>query len=152
MKGNLFKSVFLLLLICISLFLLSYIVSAHSGDTDANGGHYNYSTNEYHYHHGHPAHQHNNGNCPYEIEDTDFSEILSKIFIFIVGALAIPFFSIFIFGMIGMAFDEIISKFKKKDTDNNQESDEKSDKLYAPVVKILVIVELAIWLIIVINM
>lgn len=41
-------------------------VSAHSGGTDANGGHYNRSTGEYHYHHGYPAHQHVDGVCPYD--------------------------------------------------------------------------------------
>lgn len=38
---------------------------AHSGRTDASGGHYNRSTGEYHYHHGYSAHQHPNGVCPY---------------------------------------------------------------------------------------
>lgn len=56
-------SVFLILL----LFTIS--VSAHSGGTDANGGHYNRSTGEYHYHHGYPAHQHVNGVCPYDNDD-----------------------------------------------------------------------------------
>lgn len=39
---------------------------AHSGRTDADGGHYNTSTGEYHFHHGYPAHQHPDGICPYE--------------------------------------------------------------------------------------
>lgn len=47
-------------------FLPSY---AHSGGTDADGGHYNHSTGEYHYHHGYPAHQHTNGVCPYDFDD-----------------------------------------------------------------------------------
>lgn len=42
------------------------MVDAHSGRTDAQGGHYDRSTGEYHYHHGYPAHQHPNGVCPYE--------------------------------------------------------------------------------------
>jgi hypothetical protein len=55
----------------ISIILLSNIctitVSAHSGRTDSNGGHYNNSTGEYHYHcGGNPAHQHYGGSCPYE--------------------------------------------------------------------------------------
>ena len=54
--------VFLLLLI-----LFCVPVAAHSGGTDANGGHYDRSTGEYHYHHGYPAHQHTNGVCPYEL-------------------------------------------------------------------------------------
>ena len=44
-------------------------VSAHSGNTDSNGGHYASSTGQYHYHHGYPAHQHKNGECPYDFDD-----------------------------------------------------------------------------------
>ncbi|MGI5897092.1 MAG: YHYH domain-containing protein [Oscillospiraceae bacterium] len=49
--------------------LLSPYTFAHSGRTDANGGHYDSSTGEYHYHHGYPAHQHENGQCPYNFDD-----------------------------------------------------------------------------------
>lgn len=42
---------------------------AHSGRTDANGGHRVSSTGEYHYHHGYPAHQHTGGSCPYDFDD-----------------------------------------------------------------------------------
>ena len=62
------------------LLLLSPTVLAHSGKTDANGGHYDRSTGEYHYHHGYPAHQHydmgGDGvvDCPYDFDDkTDHS-------------------------------------------------------------------------------
>lgn len=48
---------------------LSAPAYAHSGKTDANGGHYDHSTGEYHYHHGYPAHQHTNGICPYDFDD-----------------------------------------------------------------------------------
>lgn len=57
------------------LLLLSPTVLAHSGGTDANGGHYDRSTGEYHYHHGYPAHQHYDMNgdgvvdCPYNFDD-----------------------------------------------------------------------------------
>ena len=57
------------------LLLLSPAVLAHSGGTDANGGHYDRSTGEYHYHHGYPAHQHYDMNgdgvvdCPYNFDD-----------------------------------------------------------------------------------
>jgi hypothetical protein len=50
-------------------------VSAHSGGTDASGGHWNRSTGEYHYHHGYPAHDHydldgdGDMDCPYDFED-----------------------------------------------------------------------------------
>lgn len=62
------------------LLLLSPAVLAHSGKTDANGGHYDRSTGEYHYHHGYPAHQHYDmdgdgvADCPYDFDDkTDHS-------------------------------------------------------------------------------
>lgn len=62
------------------LLLLSPTVLAHSGKTDANGGHYDRSTGEYHYHHGYPAHQHYDmdgdgvTDCPYDFDDkTDHS-------------------------------------------------------------------------------
>ena len=52
-------------LLCAVLSVLFMIPSsAHSGGTDANGGHY--KNGEYHYHHGYPAHQHVDGECPYD--------------------------------------------------------------------------------------
>lgn len=61
-------------LICIFLILLLTTCSilpvfAHSGRTDANGGHYDEEAEEYHYHHGYPAHYHTNGKCPYDYDD-----------------------------------------------------------------------------------
>lgn len=53
--------------LCLSLLLIP-AAGAHSGKTDANGGHWDNSTGEYHYHHGYPAHQHTNGICPYDPE------------------------------------------------------------------------------------
>ena len=68
------KRLLLLSLTLIVLCLSCIQVSAHSGKTDANGGHYDSSTGEYHYHHGYPAHQHTNGKCPYDYKDkTDHS-------------------------------------------------------------------------------
>lgn len=64
--------------ICIAFLItiaLSISVSAHSGRTDANGGHTDSSTGEYHYHHGYPAHDHwdidgdGDIDCPYLFED-----------------------------------------------------------------------------------
>lgn len=49
--------------------LLIVPVSAHPGDLDERGGHYNRATGEYHYHHGYPEHQHTNGTCPYDFDD-----------------------------------------------------------------------------------
>lgn len=68
MKRLLAPALFLILILC-----LCIPISAHSGKTDAAGGHYDSSTGEYHYHHGYPAHSHDNG-CPYDYDDkTDHS-------------------------------------------------------------------------------
>ena len=45
------------------------IAQAHGGQTDENGGHYDYETGTYHYHHGYPAHYHTGGKCPYDYDD-----------------------------------------------------------------------------------
>lgn len=71
MKGKTLSALIIALLLAV--FLLPN-VSAHSGRTDANGGHYNRSTGEYHYHHGYPEHQHPGGVCPYETTNTDSDE------------------------------------------------------------------------------
>lgn len=72
---------FVPILVVICIVLCSFPVFAHSGRTDAKGGHYDRSTGEYHYHHGYSAHQHPGGVCPYEDdpyfedEKLDFSGI-----------------------------------------------------------------------------
>ena len=67
------KRFLLLTLSTILILCLCVPASAHSGKTDAAGGHYDSSTGEYHYHHGYPAHSHDNG-CPYGYDDkTDHS-------------------------------------------------------------------------------
>lgn len=63
-------------LICSAVFLsfqcpaASITASAHSGRTDANGGHRDNKNKSglgyYHYHHGYSAHLHPNGICPYD--------------------------------------------------------------------------------------
>lgn len=92
------------ILVCavsVLLLLLSVPVSAHSGKTDASGGHYDSSTGEYHYHHGYPAHQHTNGKCPYDYKDktdhssgsssneSDFSEMGAGIILIILPLMGI---------------------------------------------------------------
>lgn len=56
------------MILCI-LLLIPLTIQAHSGRTDASGGHYDHQTGEYHYHHGYPAHQHLSGICPYNYDD-----------------------------------------------------------------------------------
>lgn len=72
-----FLKLLLVTTVCLSVSVSAF---AHSGRTDANGGHTNHSTGEYHYHHGYPAHQHSDMDgdgeldCPFYFEDkTGFS-------------------------------------------------------------------------------
>ena len=58
-----FFTVFIIITFCL---FVSVTTLAHSGGTDANGGHYNHSTGDYHYHHGYPEHYHTDGECPYQ--------------------------------------------------------------------------------------
>ena len=60
----------IILSICLSLSTSFSMAGAHSGRTDAMGGHHDYQNKSglgsYHYHcGGHPAHLHKNGQCPY---------------------------------------------------------------------------------------
>ena len=61
------RRVFLLVLTILLLGQLFLPAFAHSGRTDAYGGHY--GDGGYHYHHGYTAHQHPNGTCPYNFDD-----------------------------------------------------------------------------------
>lgn len=69
------KLFIILLIVLVFLLLLNFFVSAHSGKTDSNGGHYDHSTGEYHYHHGYPAHDHydmdgdGRKDCPYKFNN-----------------------------------------------------------------------------------
>lgn len=60
----------LLALACITGPGTTLTVSAHSGRTDAYGGHHDYKNKSglgsYHYHHGYPAYLHEGGICPYD--------------------------------------------------------------------------------------
>lgn len=51
------KTKIIILLLLFSM-LFSFPVSAHSGRTDSNGGHYDHQNGGYHYHHGYSAHSH----------------------------------------------------------------------------------------------
>lgn len=57
------------LFVLLTLFICGSVVSAHSGQTDAQGGHWDSTGGGYHYHHGYPAHSHINGECPYNFDD-----------------------------------------------------------------------------------
>ncbi len=74
------KATNIILLTILITTLASSTVSAHSGKTDANGGHTDSSTGEYHYHHGYSAHDHydmdgdGDLDCPYEFKDNTDSD------------------------------------------------------------------------------
>lgn len=57
-------------LIAVFVILMPSVALAHSGGTDANGGHHDYNNvsglGSYHYHHGYSPHLHENGVCPYD--------------------------------------------------------------------------------------
>ena len=56
----------LLISLVLALAPFSTVGFAHSGGTDARGGHFNRRTGEYHFHHGMGPHQHPGGVCPYD--------------------------------------------------------------------------------------
>lgn len=69
------KKILSITLIATSITIMGISVNAHSGKTDANGGHKDNQNKSglgnYHYHcGGHPAHLHNNGICPYTSSTT----------------------------------------------------------------------------------
>lgn len=66
-------------LLLVLIVVLPVVGFAHSGGTDANGGHYNRKTGEYHYHHGYPEHQHPNGVCPYDYKNNTKTKTTKKI-------------------------------------------------------------------------
>ena len=59
-----------LLPVILVLLFIPAVAFAHSGGTDANGGHHDYNNvsglGDYHYHHGYGPHLHPNGICPYD--------------------------------------------------------------------------------------
>ena len=69
------KKASVLIMLILSVILFPVPASAHKGNTDAYGGHYDRSTGQYHYHHGYGAHQHTDTNgdgvldCPYDFKD-----------------------------------------------------------------------------------
>ena len=69
------KKILTTILITASITIIGISVNAHSGRTDANGGHKDNQNKSglgsYHYHcGGHPAYLHNNGICPYASSTT----------------------------------------------------------------------------------
>ncbi len=103
----------LLLCICVLTSALLLPTFAHSGDTDASGGHVNHSIGKYHYHHGKPAHQHPNGVCPY---DKPLSNI--KIGDFIVFGFLGSIILLVVWGLISSTVDKIKCRAKTKKQKN----------------------------------
>ena len=103
------------LLVIACIFSIMLPISAHSGDTDSNGGHYDHSSGEYHYHHGYPAHQHYDINgdgikdCPYLYNDEYFDwEIIPKLlFVIVLSPILWYLCWHFIFGILLSIFPKI---------------------------------------------
>lgn len=121
-------------------FTIFLSVSAHSGRTDSNGGHFVGGSNEYHYHHGKSAHQHFDGECIYDI-------INRKIIIFIVGVLLALYINVFLEKFIFAFLNYIFFKFKKtKPTpEEHQTISKKINKIYNFILIILFVIELIVW-------
>lgn len=141
------KKIRTILFFTLLFFASAIIVTAHSGRTDSNGGHYDSSTGEYHYHHGHPAHQHKNGICPYDYDDdTNHNSSNSKdapwyVYVIVIAIGAVGFlldlkldgkitmfflslffhimmFPLYIVGLVQLIIDKIKNnKTEKEDTD-----------------------------------
>ena len=87
--------IFLLCTVC----FIPIAASAHSGGTDAKGGHRNHSTGVYHYHHGYSAHDHydmdgdGKDDCPYTYNEKNSNQeikpkkTLWEVFMKLVGSL-----------------------------------------------------------------
>ncbi len=91
---------FIIGIVAVFLILCNISCSAHSGRTDAYGGHYNRSTGEYHFHHGKPEHSHPDGVCPYKAKN-EKSEFNHDIYLYVaIGIIAVPFGVIFICSII----------------------------------------------------
>ena len=103
------RSLALLLFLCVLLSALTSSVFAHSGRTDAYGGHTNHSTGEYHYHHGKPAHQHPNGVCPYASGSSSSSDEIDVGDIIACVVLA----PCFLFILWGIVISPLIDKIKE---------------------------------------
>lgn len=134
------------LLVIVICSLISFWVTAHSGKTDSNGGHYDHSTGEYHYHHGYPAHDHydmdgdGRKDCPYKFDNKtnsgsntstskpknqksgiDFWSVVIAILLLVPISLMSAWVLYMLFGML-MIFIQAIAEncFNKKISDNQR--------------------------------
>ena len=117
MKGkNAFIKYALLLLASLALVFNAF---AHSGRTDANGGHWNRATGEYHYHTGEYAGRNSSSINSKKTEreqfippyvpppreeppkDNDSKSILEEVLIWFASAIGVTYFGLLVLGMIG---------------------------------------------------
>lgn len=76
-------------------------LSAHSGRTDAFGGHNDNISGGYHYHHGEAAHYHTNGECDLITQQSgslvwDFKTVFSiVIFVLVIASVTKALFQFF---------------------------------------------------------
>ena len=84
MKRNMKRIISVLMAIVAIVVCMSNYTYAHSGRTDANGGHRDNNNKSglgsYHYHcGGHPAHLHTNGVCPYSSSSSSSKAVLQAL-------------------------------------------------------------------------
>ena len=111
------RTLAILLCVCLLLGALPLLAFAHSGGTDASGGHIDHSTGEYHYHHGKPAHQHPNGKCPYSSSSSGNSssrsagDVIGIIFACLIG---IPYLLWVLWAFLSPLIEKVKQHFSKE--------------------------------------
>lgn len=114
------KTKIIILLLLFSM-LFSFPVSAHSGKTDSNGGHYDHQNGGYHYHHGYSAHSHydidGDGiiDCPYEMKNKENNKTstTSIVFSMVLLTLLLTFYpGCYVYMILNSVFKDIINKQK----------------------------------------
>lgn len=111
------KKVISITLLIMLILILGISAYAHSGRTDASGGHYDNSTGDYHYHHGFSAHEHPGGKCPYKSGNSSSGNSID--FGTIIG---IAFACLIIFLMLLPLWISIFDKIKEFFSSNKNEN------------------------------
>lgn len=80
--NNLMKKILTYLCVLTLIISTPVVATAHSGRTDAQGGHHDYNNvsglGSYHYHHGCGPHLHEGGKCPYETTSSTKAKTSTK--------------------------------------------------------------------------
>ena len=114
------KTKIIILLLLFSM-LFYFPVSAHSGRTDSNGGHYDHQNGGYHYHHGYSAHSHydidGDGiiDCPYKMKNKENNKTSAKSIVFpmiLLTLLLTVYPGCYVYMILTSVFKDVIKKQK----------------------------------------